>query len=367
MKFFCRKSDLNKALGSVSHSVPARSTTKILEGILVEITGGIMSLTASDTSMTIVSTIAADSDEDVSFVVIAKIFSSYVSKLPEEEVMFDYDAAKKNLKIRSGGSDLELVCYDADEYPKISVGEGQKIILSKNTVKNLIRKTAFSASTNELNGVLTGVLVQLKDRKLRMVAVDSFRMAIYDAAVDVDDDVSVIIPANMLLEVSKMISDDGEDTDFVMEILEKKIVFYFDNNKVIVNTLAGKFLDYTRIISGEKDIHIRFKTRELMNSVDRAMLMTNAADNNLIKLTVTDDLIDITSLSEQGTIDEKVEVIKEGDDLSIGFNGKYLMDILKVIDDEEVMMYIKDNVSPCIIRPLSGDTYLYLVLPVRLG
>jgi hypothetical protein len=141
----------------------------------------------------------------------------------------------------------------------------------------------------------------------------------------------------------------------------------FDNNRVILNTLNGKYIDYNRIIKAESSIKIRTSRIELMKSIDRAAIIASAQNNNLIKMKIEDDQIEITSLSEKSSIKEMVEIMKEGDNLEIGFNSRYMMDVLKVIDDEEIILSMSDSVKPCIITPLKGDTYLYLVLPVRIS
>ena len=361
MKIYCTRNELNRAINNVSHSIPTRTPSPILEGILIETKGDRMYLTATDTNMTIESNIPVDSEGDVSFVIEEKNFANIVNKLPEEEVLMDYNHEKNQIKINSGKSSSTFNCFSADEFPRFNIGEGQKIILSKKDIKNLIRKTSFSASADELNGVLTG------DGNLRMVAVDTFRMAIYNAKVDNDEKLSIVVPAKLLGEVSKIISDDDNDEQLFMEIVDNKVVMLFDNNRVILNTLNGKYIDYNRIIKAESSIKIRTSRIELMKSIDRAAIIASAQNNNLIKMKIEDDQIEITSLSEKSSIKEMVEIMKEGDNLEIGFNSRYMMDVLKVIDDEEIILSMSDSVKPCIITPLKGDTYLYLVLPVRIS
>ena len=167
--------------------------------------------------------------------------------------------------------------------------------------------------------------------------------------------------------MSKIISDDDNDEQLFMEIVDNKVVMLFDNNRVILNTLNGKYIDYNRIIKAESSIKIRTSRIELMKSIDRAAIIASAQNNNLIKMKIEDDQIEITSLSEKSSIKEMVEIMKEGDNLEIGFNSRYMMDVLKVIDDEEIILSMSDSVKPCIITPLKGDTYLYLVLPVRIS
>lgn len=367
MKIYCKRSELNKALNNVSHAVPTRTTSPILEGILVEVSENSIKLTATDTTMIIESTINSDNSESCSFVVPAKLFSSIVNKLPEEEVMIDYDSSKNNISIKCAGSTSELVCFKADEFPRIKLDEGNNVInLSKEDVKKIIRKTAFSASTDDFNGILTGVLLEIKEGNMKMVAVDPFRIATYNIQVANDADLNVVIPAKLANDVAKIISDEG-DNNMSLEIIDKKVVLVFDNNKVVINTFSGKYIDYERILNKEGNINVRVKRDELLKSIDRASLLTSIQNNNLIKFNIVDDLIQINSLSDEGKIDEKVEIIKDGDNILIGLNSKYLKDVLSVIEDEEVIMNFKDAVSPCIIKPLKSETYKYLVLPIRIN
>lgn len=367
MKIYCDRADLNKALSNVSHSVPSKTTSPILEGILVEIKDNKLNLTSTDTNITISSFIAADNSEACEFVVPAKLFTAIINKLPDEEMMLDYDDNKRKLCIRCAGSTSEIICFSSAEYPKIKLPEGENVIyLSKEDVKKLIKKTAFSASNDDFNGILTGVLLEIKDRKMKMVGVDPYRIATYQIDVESDASMSIVIPAKLITEASKIISDEGDDA-LSLEITSNKVIMKFDSNKVIINTFSGKYIDYERILSKEGDIRVRANRRDLMKSTDRASLLTSAQNNNLIKFSIEGDNIIIKSLNEEGNIEEKVEIIKEGEDLNIGLNSKYMKDVLGVIDDEDIMMIYKDSISPCIIKPVKGDKYKYLVLPIRMN
>lgn len=368
MKVNCNKTELYRTLNSILHAVESRTSSAIFECVLVEIKGNDMVLTSTNSKMTIESTIAIVSEGDFSFAVPAKMFADIVGKLPEEEVVLDYDSVKATLHIISGRYQSELICFDPEDFPKVKLkNEDIRITLNKESFRKLIKKTAFSASTDEINGILTGVLCEIDAGNFRMVAVDAFRMAIYNETVsDATESLSVVIPAKQLNEVSKFISDDG-DENLVMGITDNKAVLHFDNNKVTLNTMSGKYIDYKRIIKAESSTEIRVKKDDLIRSIERAALMANRMNNNMIKFDIQDDVIEISSLNDQGNMNEKIEIIKNGDSFRIGFNSKYLIDILRNVEDEEINMYLKDSISPCIIKPLSGDRYLYLVLPVRIN
>ena len=367
MKIYLSRTELNKALSNVSHSVPVRTTSNILEGILVEVSEGIMKMTATETNITIESSIAVQCTDKCEFVVPAKLFTAIINKLPEEDVMIDYDPDAVKINIRSGGSNSEIICFRSDEFPKIKLNEGERVIyLSKDDVKKTIRKTAFSASTDDFNGILTGVLLEIKNGKMKMVGVDPYRIATYKIDVENSENISVIIPAKLIIEVAKFISDDG-DSKMSFEIVDNKVILKFDNNKVIINTYSGKFIDYERILNKEGNINVRVKKNDLLKSTERASLLASVQNNNLIRFNIGKDMIYITSLNEEGNIEEKVEIINDGEDLNIGINSRYLKDALSVIEDEEININFKDSISPAIIKPLKGDKYTYLILPIRMN
>ncbi|MBE6040822.1 MAG: DNA polymerase III subunit beta [Clostridiales bacterium] len=367
MKIICSRTELNKALNNVSHSVPVRTTSNILEGILINAEDNKMKLTSTDTNMTTETVINVNAEGACEFVVPAKLFSAIISKLPEDDMMIDYDAEKSKINIKCAGSNSEIICFRGDEYPKIKLNEGENVIyLSKEDIKKLIKKTAFSASTDEFNRIITGVLLEIKDGSMKMVGVDPYRIATYKIEVDNNADVSVIIPAKLIIEVAKFIDDDGEDK-MSFEIVDNKVILKFDNNKVILNTYSGKFIDYERILNKEGNINVRVKRNDLLRSTERASLLASVQNNNLIRFNIQKDVIYINSLNEEGNIEEKVEIINDGEDLNIGINSRYLKDALSVIDDEEVMINFKDSVSPAIIKPLKGDKYTYLILPIRMN
>lgn len=367
MKIICSRTELNKALNNVSHSVPVRTTSNILEGILVNTEDNKMKLTSTDTNMTTETVINVNSEGACEFVVPAKLFSAIISKLPEDDMMIDYDAVKSKINIRCAGSNSEIICFRGDEYPKIKLNEGENVIyLSKEDIKKLIKKTAFSASTDEFNRIITGVLLEIKEGSMKMVGVDPYRIATYKIDVDNNANVSVIIPAKLIIEVAKFIDDEGEDK-MSFEIVDNKVILKFDNNKVILNTYSGKFIDYERILNKEGNINIRVKRNDFLRSTERASLLASVQNNNLIRFNIQKDVIYINSLNEEGNIEEKVEIINDGEDLNIGINSRYLKDALSVIEDEEIMINFKDSVSPAIIKPLKGDKYTYLILPIRMN
>lgn len=326
-----------------------------------------MNLMTTDNNITIETSIDVESDFDTEFLVPFRIFYSTVNKLPTEEVTLSFDE-KNRITIKSGNFHSDLVCFDVEEYPRISIEEsGKYTVFDKKTFKDMISRTSFAASTSDVNGILNGILIKKEEGNLVFVAVDVFRIAIRRTPSEIQSDLEVVVPARSVGEVAKIISDDDRKPDMMLDVSDGRIILVFDNNKVMLNTLQGKFIDYEGIVKQERPIRIRAKREELINIIDRASVLSSSIDNNLIKLTITDNNMMINSLSDEGRMEENLEVIKEGPDLTIGFNSSYLKEILKVIDDEEILMSMSTSVRSCVITPLSGESYLYLVLPVRIN
>ena len=367
MKVYCNRTELNRALNNVSHAVPTRTTSPILEGIYFRYDGEKLVIKATDTTITIAATISADGEGSFAFVAPSRLITAIVSKLPEEDISFDFDPSGNKLTIVSGFSVTEIMCFNSDEFPELMINEiSDTIVLNKEDIKTLIRKTAFSASTEDYNGVMTGVLLEVAEGLMRMVAVNPFRIATYSVDVTSDTSLNVIIPAKLAIDIAKIISDEG-DQELVMKLSGNKVILDFDNLEVIVNTVNGRFIDYKRIISKQGPISVRVKRQELLRSIDRAALLTNVKNNNLIRMNITDNTLYIKSLSDEGKIDEQVEIIKDGEDLVIGMNAKHFKDVLSVLEDEEIILHFKDQISACIITPLKGEKYRYLVLPIRIN
>ena len=208
----------------------------------------------------------------------------------------------------------------------------------------------------------------MEENTLNMVAVDGFRMAIAREAMKNKERENIIISAKILSEISRIISESEDDRDDIEVLLsDKKAVFVMEDTKVVSRLLEGKFMDCKRILPSENGCRVVLNKNDFMDSVERASLLAKVGKNNLVKLDIKDSVIEITSKSEEGNVKEEVIITKEGEDVTIGFNSKYLLDALKVIEDESIVLLFNNSVSPCLIKPVSGDSFEYLVLPVRLG
>ncbi len=368
MKFSCTQQSLSKALNTVSKAVTSRTTIPILKGILLEVNqDNTLTLSASDLDLSIEKTIEITTEEIGSVVLSAKLFSDIIRKLPNEEIQIE--AQENNtIIIKCLASEFTIVGQPADEFPNIGeINEENKLIFEKDILKEMIKKTSFAASIDESKGIIVGVLIEMEEESFNMVALDGFRMAITREDMKNEEQKKIIISARILNEINKIISENEETKGISLILDEKKAIFLLNETKIVLRLLEGDFIKYDDILPKEYQCKVILNRAELLNSIERASLLAKEGKNNLIKLSIFRDKIIITSRSEEGNVKEEIFMEKEGIDLDIGFNSKYLLDVLKVISDESIVMEFNTSVSPCLIKPVKGREYVYLVLPVRIS
>ena len=369
MKFTCSQQQLSKALNTVSKAVTTRTTIPILKGILLEAEENQLKLAASDLDLSIERTLSATVLEEGSLVVSSKLFSDIIRKLPAGDIEIE-QVENNTVLIRCKSSEFTIVGQPADEFPSMGEMENayqHKILLEKELLKDMIKKTAFAASIDESKGVLNGVLFDMTKDALTMVALDGFRMAIAREQMEQEEDKKIIVSARILNEISKIISDCEEDTDISFVLDEKRASIELAQTKVSLRLLDGEFIKYKDILPKESKTKVTVSRSDLLDSIERASLLAKEGKNNLIKISLQPDRMIITSRSEEGNVKEEVQIQKEGEELEIGFNSKYLLDVLKVVNEEELTLEFNNSISPCLVKPILGDAFEYLILPVRIA
>ena len=368
MKFTCSQQVLAKALNTVSKAVSNRTTLPILKGILIEAkSDGTLVLTASDLEISIQKKVEAIVEEEGSAVVMSKLFGDIIRKLPNEEISIE-ETEDNNIIIKTNSSEFTVLSLPVDEFPKIGDKEENVETLSFNRdiFKDMVRKTAFAASIDESKGILVGILTEINEESVNMVSLDGFRLALSKEEMNSNGQCKFIISAKIMNEISKIVSDDDSDSDINISLGQKKAVFTVGSTEVVLRLMEGEFIKYRDIIPSDGTIKVIIGKDILLESIERASLLAKEGKNNLIKMTIKNNLLTVTSRSEEGNVKEEIIMEKTGDDLEIGFNSKFVMDVLKVIDDEEILMVFKTGTSPCVVRPVEGDAYEYLILPVRI-
>ena len=364
MKIICTKSNLVKGVNIVSKAVPSKTTMPILECILIDATTDIIKFTANDMELGIETVVEGDIVQKGVVAIDAKIFSEIVRKLPDNEVVIECDSnlqttitcekAKFNISSKSG-DDFSYLPY---------VEKTDMITLSQFTLKEIIRQPNFSIADNDSNKLMTGELFQIQDNVLKVVSLDGHRISIRKTELKNNyQPRKVVVPGKTLMEVSKILSGEAE-SEVNISFTNNHIVFEFDNTVVVSRLIEGEYFKIDQMLSSDYETKVKINKREFLNCIDRATLLIKEGDKKPIIINILDDVMELKIKSQIGSMDEEIMIAKEGRDLLIGFNPKFLIDALRVIDDEEVTLYLMNPKAPCFIKNDEED-YIYLILPVN--
>ena len=364
MKIICTKSNLVHAVSIVSKAVSNNTTLPILKCILIEAVAGNIRLTANDMELGIETTIDGHIDAPGKIAIEAKLFSEIVRKLPDNDVMIETDDQYK-ATITCEKACFQIMGQEGEEFPSLpEIEKNQSITLSQFSLKEVIRQTIFSISDNENTKLMTGELFEVKDDQLSVVSLDGHRISIRHIELkDHYDPFKVVVPGKTLQEIVKIISGEM-DENVSIYVTSKHILFEFDNTRVVSRLLEGEYYKISQMLSSDYETKIIINKKEFLNCIDRASLLIRESDKKPIIINITDHSLKLNINSFFGSMEEEILIQKEGRDLLIGFNPKFLMDVLRVIDDEEINIYLVNPKAPCYIKDDAG-TYNYLILPVN--
>lgn len=375
MKFTIQRDLLISSLQNVMKAISPRTVIPILTGIKVEASHNGITLTGSNSDISIESFIPAEEEDKVnvehieegSIVLHAKYFPEIIRKLPEDIVSIEVDSSLKTV-IRSGKAEFNLNGQDAEEYPLLpKIQTDDTFEMPVNVLKNMIKQTVFAVSTMETRPILTGVNMRLANNRLHFVATDSHRLAsrevdIQDATVQFEN---VVVPGKSLHELNKILSDTDELIQ--ISVTNNQILFRTKNINFLSRLLDGNYPETDRLIPTHSKTKIKMKTKELLHTIDRASLLAKDEKNNVVRLSTEGNMIEIFSNSpEIGKVVENISAISmEGEELKISFSSKYVMDALRAIEYDEITIDFTGAMRPFIIRPVEDDSILQLILPVR--
>ncbi|MFL0197911.1 DNA polymerase III subunit beta [Clostridium sp. WILCCON 0269] len=364
MKFLCTKTKLQDSISTVQKAITGKSSMPILNGIMLEAYNNTVKLTGSDIDLSIVTTIEATVEEEGAIVIDARIFGDIIRKLPNDNIHIS-TVENNSIEILCQKSKFNIIHMEAEDFPEIpNINENIFFSIPENILKNMIRSTVFATAQDETRPILTGILFEIKNKKLNLVALDGYRLALKSEDLDNDNIINAVIPAKTLNEVSKILGDDSENVNITFT--PNHILFNLANTKIISRLLQGEFIKYNSIIPEEYSLRVIAKKSELLDCIERASLMAKDSNTNLIKLKIEENNMIITSNSQIGMVREELNIVLQGDTLQIAFNSKYLIDVLKIMEDEEIIMEFSGSISPCIIKNSKKNNCIYLVLPVRL-
>lgn len=366
MKIRINQNELNKSINIVQKAVSSRTPLPILSGILMEAKNNMLILTATDLDLGIKTYSPCETEEEGSIVVQARLIGDFVRKLPSNSYVNIETMENNNIEIKCLNSEINILGNSAAEYPDNTFdNEGSSFSIKSESLKNLIKYTNFAAAQENIKPIFTGCLIEIKNNICTFVALDGYRMAVKKETIEYGGEVSVVVPSKTLLEILRIIEENKGNTDIVVS--ESHISFKVDNTIIISNLLDGKFIDYEGIIKDNYVTVVTASTTDIRESVERASLLAKDDKNNLIILDIKDDNMQIKSASEYGNVEENVSIKKNGEDIKIGFNSKYILDFLKVIENENITLNLIGKNNPCFINEDTKQEYIYMVLPVRIN
>ena len=364
MKLVCSKSNLLSGVQIVSKAVPNKTTMSILECILIDASKGVIKLTANDMELGIETIIDGDIVEKGIIALDAKIFLEIVRKLPDSDITIETDSSYKTT-ITCEKAKFNIIGKSGEDFSYLPVIErNDSIIMSQFTLKEVVRQTIFSISDNDNNKLMTGELFDINGSDFKIVSLDGHRISI--RKIQLKDSYApkkVVVPGKTLSEVSKILPGDAE-SDVTISFTAKHIVFEFGNTTVVSRLIEGEYFRIDQMLSSDYETKVKINKKELLNCIDRATLLVKEGDKKPIIINITDGSMELKINSILGSMNEDIDIEKSGKDLMIGFNPKFLIDALRVIDDEEVELYMVNPKAPCFIKN-PEESYIYLILPVN--
>lgn len=350
MKIICSKTSLLKGVNTVLKAVPSKTTMPILECILVDASAGKIKFTANDMELGIETSVDGIIQEKGIVALDAKIFSDIVRKLPENEVTIATDS-RLNTTITCEKARFNIPGQSGEDFTGLpNVEKTESITLSQFTLKEIIRQTIFSIAVNENNKMMTGELFEVNENELKVVSLDGHRISIRKIELKENfGKIKVVVPGKTLTEVSKILSGETEDEVRIF-FTANHIVFEFDETIVVSRLIEGEYFRISQMLSSDYETKVTVNKRELLSCIDRATLLIKEGDKKPIIIHITDGAMELKINSQIGSMNEDIDIEKQGKDILIGFNPRFLMDALRVIDDETVDIYLVNPKAPCFIR-----------------
>ena len=366
MKIKCLKSELLNGINIVSKAIPTKTTMTILENILLTAGDGEIKLLANDMEIGIETSIKGEIYERGIVALDEKLLTDIIRKYPDNDVFIECND-DYSTTITCENTDMIIPGREGDEFPSLPNYEKENpLVISQFSLKEIIKQTIFSIADNNSNKMMAGELFEIKENKLKAVTLDGHRLSVRNIELkDSYDEKKVIIPGSTLNKVNGILSGDiNKDVNIYFN--NNNIIFEFDNTVVISRLIEGEYFKVDQMILNDSDIKVTVNRKNFIDCIDRASLFFKEGDKNPVRFNFVDNKVEISINSQHGSMNADLDVVKEGKDILIGFNPKLMIDALRVIEDDEVDLYMTAFNAPCIIK---NDTasYIYLVLPVKVN
>lgn len=366
MKIICNTSILAEAAMNVQKAVMTKTAMPILEGILFTTVNGGIKMTGYDLEIGIETVIEADVIEEGSVILNAKTFCDIIKHIPYDKVIFETDE-KLQCKIYCGDIEYYMTGINTKDYPELPViVNGKDIEIGQKILKDMIKKTIFSVSVNDVRIIHKGIKFEIKPGELRLVAIDSHRIALRKEFINYNgEELAFVVPSKTMAEIMKLIPD--EDAFVKVGLGRRHIMFEINGYTIISRLLEGEFMKYESIIPQSFNTTVRAKTKDLIDSIERVALIITDRFKAPLKLEFNDNELRISTATALGTANDKLEVSVDGNDIDIGIQSRYILDALRASEENEILIDMVNATAPVCIFPTTGESFLYLILPVRLN
>ena len=370
MKWTIEKNIILEALNNVTKALSQRTTIPVLNGIVFDISEEGIELLASDSELTIKVFI---SEKDIKhlegkgrIIIQSKYFIDMIRKMPADVIDFEIEDNLK-IKISTPSNQYRLNCYNPNDYPNINIEKSEESIsIAAEKLREIIAQTSYALSTQELRPLLTGINLKINGDILECIATDSYRLSKKNIKLStpVNKIINIVIPGRSITELEKIIS---EDDNVEIHVFTNKILFVYKNIYVQSNLLSGTYPETSHFIPTDFAYMINLNLREFYDAVDRAALLAQNKEKNIIKMHIEDKDMIITSTSnELGNAEEKLKIdCNNKEKIEISFSSKYMMDALKVIKEENILLLLNTDDKPILIKPITDETLLELILPIK--
>ncbi len=369
MKVAFNAGDFNHGMSMVSHALPARVIKPYQEGVFLETMDEGLRLTVTDGEVAIQSIIPAEVSEDGSALLPARLLGELVRNL-EGNVELETQSNEAAI-VKNRGSKTRLVLFSADEFPDVAEIVPESVTsISQQQFKNAVRSIIFAIATDETRRILTGCLMETSADEVRFTCLDGYRLAMQRVYCKHDmpagtDVLSYILPGTLVGNISRMLPDS--EAPITLTLSKTHMMAEFGKTKVYSPLILGEYINYRQILPTSWTTAIRVDKPTIMSAIQRASLIAREGSNNLLKLKIEDQALTISALADKGDATEQIAIDFDGSPLHIAFNANYLYDVIKNIDTPDLSMRFNTNVSPCVVCPVTGNQYTYLILPVRVS
>ncbi|MFA5659682.1 MAG: DNA polymerase III subunit beta [Oscillospiraceae bacterium] len=364
MKLECSKSALSEAISNVSKAVAVKSTISALEGIKIKLSDSLLCLTGYDLDLGIKTEVPVTSSDCGEFIINSRLINDIVRKMPEDNVIIEIND-NLAVNIKSGMTEYTVSATSSEEYPDIpEIEECESFTVEQALLKNMISQTSFAVATNDTKPILTGELFEIERGIFNLVAIDGYRLAVRTEKINSDKSFKFVVPGKALNEVSRLLKD--EEGSCIVHVSKKHIIFETGGYNVISRLLEGEFHNYRNSLPQITTIEAIASTKELISSLERTSLLINDRIKSPVKCNFNSGSLKLFCSTAIGRISDKINIEFSGAPIEIGFNNRYLLDPLKNIEDDKIKLLMNGPNLPLKIVPLSGDSFTFLVLPVRL-